>query len=72
MSERFKYGLHNKGQFSKVISTINFTLISLSLVSLKSLETTMKPIQSNTVSANVSDQINFLIPGIKKWEIGLP
>jgi hypothetical protein len=36
------------------------------------VETTMKPIQSNTVLANVLDWVNFLIPGIEKCGIGLP
>jgi hypothetical protein len=33
---------------------------------------TMKPIQSDTVSANVSDWIDFSVPGMKKCGIGLP
>jgi hypothetical protein len=32
----------------------------------------MKSIQSNMVLANVLDWIDFLIPGIEKWGIGLP
>jgi hypothetical protein len=36
------------------------------------VQATMKPIKSDTVLANALDQIDFLIPGIKKWGIGLP
>jgi hypothetical protein len=35
-------------------------------------EKTMKPIHSNMGLANVLYWIDFSIPGIKKWGIGLP